>query len=266
MSHAGRLGLLVLLLLAPGGCGGQRVQLPADPGTPLPDFAAVHRQLAAGCSDVRTLRTALSLAGSANGERLRGTLGVGFRAPDSLYLEFRAGPFNTLGFKLAADAGGATLLLPREKQVVRAMRAADVLGALTGIALDPSDLMAILTGCVVPSPNPTGGRQYANGWISIELAGMATMYAQQSGGRWRVIAAQRGAWRIEYPEWPAASRFPKRVALRAGQPVAVDVRATLVDPEANVDLGDEVFTLAVPADTDVIPLEQLQRSGPLRSP
>jgi outer membrane biogenesis lipoprotein LolB len=255
--------VLTALLLA-GACAGKRLQLPADPGTPLSDYADIHRQLAAGCADVRTFRTALSLSGTANGDRLGGTLAAGFRAPDAMRLELRVRPLGTLAFVLVADARGATLLLPRDKQVVRSARGEDLLSALTGIALAPADLMAILTGCVVPSPHPTGGRRYAKGWISIDLADAATVYAQQRGTRWQVRAAQRGEWRIEYPEWPATNRFPTRVALTATQPVVVDVRATLSNAEANVDLGD--FAVAVPAGTETIPLDDLRRSGPLRSP
>ena len=265
MSHTGRL-LVITTLLFSGACGSRQVQLPVDPGTPLPEYAAIHRQVSAGCADVRTLQTGISLAGTANGDRLGGAVDAGFRAPDAMRLELRAGPLRTPVFVLAADARGATLLLLRDKQVVRGARGEDLLGALTGIALAPSDLMAILTGCVVPSPNPTGGRRHANGWISIDLAGGATVYAQPAGSRWRVRAAQRGAWRIDYSEWPESSRFPRRVTLKTDRPVAVDVRATLSDPEANVDLGDEVFTVAVPADVENIPLEQLRRSGPLRAP
>ena len=241
------------------------MRLPVDPGTPLAGYADIHRELAAGCAGIRTLTTAISLAGHAGGEQLRGRLAAGFRTPNDMYLELRAGPLRTVVFKLAANAEGATLLLPADKQVVRGARGEDILGALTGIELAPADLLAILTGCVVPSPNPTGGRSHAGGWASIDLDGAATLYAQRSGNRWRLRAARRGPWRIEYLEWPEASRFPRRIALAADDPVAVDVQATLTEPEANVDLGDDVFVITVPRDADVIPLEQLRRSGPLRS-
>jgi hypothetical protein len=264
MSYTRRLPQVLTALQLAGACAGKRVQLPTDSGTPLADYADIHRQLAAGCADVRTFRSALSLSGTANGERLGGTLANGFRAPDAMRLELRVRPFNTLAFVLAADARGATLLLPREKQVVRSARGEDILAALTGIALAPADLMAILTGCVVPSPHPTGGRRHEKNWVSIDLGNEATVYAQQTGGRWQVRGAKRGTWRVEYPEWPATNRFPARVTLSASQPVMVDMRATISNAEADVDLGD--FSVAVPADAEVIPLEQLQRSGPLRRP
>jgi hypothetical protein len=260
-----RLLPVVPLVCLAAACGGKQVQLPADPGTPLPGFADIHRDLAAGCAGIRTLTTGISLAGSAGGDRLRGTLAAGFRTPNDMRLEFRAGPLRTVIFTLAANADGATLVLPRDKQVVRGPRGEDILGAITGIDLSPADLLAILTGCVVPSPSPTGGRSHPGGWVSIDLGGAATLYTQRSGNRWRLRAARRGPWRIEYLEWPDASRFPRRIALAADAPVAVDLQATLTEPEANVDLGDDVFVVMVPRDADVIPLEQLRRSGPLRS-
>jgi hypothetical protein len=256
--------LLTAFALAASACGGKAIKLPTDPGTPLSDYAAIHRQLSTGCADVRTLRTEGSLSGNANGNGLRGSLAAGFRSPADMRLELRVGPLRTPVFYLAANAGGATLLLPRDKQVVRTARGEDLLAALTGIALSPSDLMAILTGCVVPSPNPTGGHQHAGGWGSIDLAGGATLYAQRAADHWQLRAARRGNWRIDYVEWPSASRFPSRVVLTSVMPVAVDLRVTLGESEANVDLGDEVFVVSVPADTEVISLERLRQSGPLR--
>jgi outer membrane biogenesis lipoprotein LolB len=247
---------------AASACAGKAIKLPSDPGTPLPDYAAIHRQLSAGCADVRTLQVDLSLSGKAGGEGLGGTLAAAFRSPNDMRLEFRVPPFHTLAFTLAANATGA-MLLTRDKQVVRGARSEDLLAALTGIALAPSDLMAILTGCVVPSPSPAGGHLHAGGWASIDLAG-ATLYAQRSGDRWRPRAARRGTWQIEYVDWPDANRFPRRVALTSERPVAVNLRATLTDPEANAVLGDKVFVVDVPAGTEEIPLERLRQSCPLR--
>lgn len=248
------------------GCGGHRLQLPTDPGAPLPDFDSIHTQVSAACAPIRTLTAEISLAGQASGERLRGTLQAGFKPPESMRLELRVGPFGTPAFVLGANAGGATLMLPRSNQVVRGARAEDVLGALTGISLSPADLLAILTGCVVPSPRPTAGRLHADGWASIQLADRATLYLQRVGNRWQLRAARRGDWQIEYPEWPASSSFPTRVQLRAERPVAVDLRAGLSQVEADRDLGDEVFTVNVPADAERMTVEQLRQAGPLREP
>jgi outer membrane biogenesis lipoprotein LolB len=264
MSRAGSCLLTLSLLVLASACAGARLTLPSDAGSALPDFATIHQELSSGCAGIRTLRAEVALAGKAHGERLRGTLAAGFRAPGDMRLELNVLPLRTPVFVLAANAQGATLLLSRDHQVIRSDRGAELLGALTGIDLAPADLMAILTGCVVPSPHPTGGRQHAGGWISIDLDGGAVLYAQRSGTRWHVRAARRGSWRIDYADWSEASRFPGSVSLTSEMPVAVDVRATLREPEANVDLGDEVFVVNIPAGTEEVPLARLRESGPLR--
>jgi outer membrane biogenesis lipoprotein LolB len=238
--------------------------LPSDPGSPFPEYATVHDDVSMRCRGVRTLTAELSLSGRANGERLRGTLIAGFRKPDAMRLELRAGPLGTLIFVLAANADGATLLLPRDNQVARGPKAEDILGALTGITLSPDDLLAILTGCVVPEPQATGGRVHTNGWASIELGGRATLYLQRSGSRWRLRAARRGDWQVDYVDWPEGASFPARVEMVATTPVPVELRASLAQTESNVDLPDSAFTVRVPADAEEISLDDIRRAGPLR--
>ena len=58
------------------GCGPRRIALPTDAGTPFPDFAAVHKQVAAACTGVRTLTAQLSLSGRVGGQRLSGRVTI----------------------------------------------------------------------------------------------------------------------------------------------------------------------------------------------
>jgi len=257
---------LLLLLLATGvaACGPKQVVLPSDPGTPLADYSTIYNQVTSGCRDIRSLTAEVSLSGRANGERLAGTLLAGFRKPESMRLEFRARLLGTPIFLLAANPTGATLLLQRDNQVVRDPKAEDILGALTGIALSPADFLAILTGCVVPAPQATGGRSHQDGWASIDLGDRTTIYLQRVGARWRLRAARRGDWQIEYVEWPDASTLPTKVQLMTTKPVAVDLRATLAQMESNVDLPDSAFTVRVPAGAETISLDDIRRAGPLR--
>src|SRR5258705_10802239 len=93
-------------------------------------------------------------------------------------------PFGAPAFILVARGENATLLLPRdEPRVLRGPKPEDILGALTGVALGPADLQAILTGCVAPAPQPTDARQHANGWASMNLTGGATLYLQPIHGQ-----------------------------------------------------------------------------------
>ena len=245
------------------GCAPRLLSLPTDPGNPLPDFAEIHRQATAACAGVRTLTAELSLSGRAGGRTLRGRAIAGFERPNSLRLEGVA-PFGPPGFILAGGGDGATLLLPRENRVLRDGRAEDILGALTGVALAPADLQAILTGCVASMPGAMGGRLHQRGWASIDLPGDATLYLERVGARWRPRAARRPGWQIEYPSWQG--RFPQDVRLRSVDP-AVDVELTVAvsQIEANITIDPAAFMVNVPADALPLTMAELLEAGPLRA-
>jgi outer membrane lipoprotein-sorting protein len=243
-------------------CAPRRISLPSDPGTPFPDFAAVHAQVSAVCRSAKTMTAELALSGRAGPDRLRGRVHAGFARPDSMRLEGVA-PFGPPAFILVSRDRTATLVLPRESSVLRGQQADEILGALVGVALGPADVFAIVTGCVVPSPMPTGGRLHANGWASIALDGGAELYLQRAAN-WEVRAAKRNGWQLEYPEW--RGQFPPTVRLISdAQTVNVDVRAAIDQIQANTDLDANTFNVDVPADARTVTIEQLRDAGPLRS-
>jgi hypothetical protein len=170
-------------------------------------------------------------------------------------------PFGPPGFILATRGERAVLLLPRDERVVRGESADAILGALTGVTLAPADLLAILTGCIVPDAKAVGGRLHANEWASIDLEGGATMYLQRMGA-WRVRAARRGGWEVDYPAWQGA--FPQTIRLRSvNEPANVDMTATLTQIEVNVDVNPAAFTIEVPASVSPLGLDELRQAGPL---
>jgi outer membrane biogenesis lipoprotein LolB len=227
-------------------------------------------QLSAACTGVRTLTAEIGMSGRAGRQKLRGRVVAGFARPASMRLEGVA-PFGPPAFILVARGQNATLLLPRdEPRVLRGAQPEDILGALTGVALGSADLQAILTGCVVPSPQAVDARRHANGWASIDLAGGTTLYleparaAQTSSGprEWQLRAAKREGWQIEYPMW--SGNFPQTVRLQSTQPNAnVDLTATLSQIETNKDLEDAAFNVTVPPGADPITLDELRDAGPL---
>jgi hypothetical protein len=254
--------LPVALCLALSGCAARRVTLPADSGAPLPDFAAVHAELSRTCSGIRTLTAELSLSGRAGDQKLRGRVLAGFERPASMRLEGVA-PFGAPAFILVARDGAGTLLLPRDDRVVRDAKPEEILGALTGVALAPADLQAILSGCVVPAPRATAGRVHGNGWASIDLAGGATVYAQRQGQGWQLRAARRGPWQVEYSM--GTGTLPASVALHAEMPVRVDLTAAIAQVETNVDLDASAFTVTVPSGAAPLAIETLRANGPLNA-
>ena len=243
-------------------CGPRRIALPTDPGTAFPDFAAVHKQISAACTGARTLTAQLSLRGRVGEQRLSGRVIAGFERPASMRLEGLA-PIGQPVFHLAAQGGTGTLWLPRESRVLRGQPAEAILDALIGVNLAPADLQAILTGCVVPDPMPTGGRQHANGWASIDLQDGAKLYLRRTS-QWELRAAQRNGWQLEYTM--GQSRFPETVRLTSdSQKVPVDLTTGISDVEANVPLDPAAFRVGVPPNAESLTLDELRQSGPLRA-
>lgn len=242
-------------------CAHAPTRLPADAGAPFPDYAQVLDHVTTACRGVRTLTAELSLSGRAGEDKLRGRVIAGFERPASMRLEGVA-PFGPPAFILVARGNTATLLLPRDRHVVRNASAGEILGALTGVSLAPEDLQATLTGCVVATPMATGGRLHADGWASIDLDGGATMYLRRVNGAWQIRAARRGMWRIDYPAWQGS--FPATVRLQSEMPAKVDLTAALSQVETNVDIEAAAFTVMVPADATPLSIEALRNSGPLQ--
>ena len=204
------------------------------------------------------------MSGRAGRQKLRGRVVAGFARPSSMRLEGVA-PFGPPAFILASRGDTAVLLLPRDSRVLRGARAEEILGALTGVTLGPADLLAILTGCVLPAPRATAGRLHANGWASIDLDGGATLYLQMRGGSWQARGARRAGWQIEYPAWSGV--FPQSVRLQSEDPaLMVDLTAALSQVETDVDLDENAFTVTVPADTAPITIDELRQNGPLGEP
>lgn len=254
---------LAFCILTLSACAVRRIELPTDPGAPLPDFSGVHAQVSSACAMVRTLTAEMGLSGRAGDQRLRGRLIAGFQQPAAMRLEAVA-PFGPPVFILAARGEAATLLLVRDNRVVRDASAQEILGALTGVRLGASDIHAVLTGCVVPQPRPIAGRVHQNGWASIDLDGGASIYlVRGEAGEWRPAAARRAGWQIEYLAWEGP--FPRTVRLRSeGAGVAVELTATLSQLETNADLDAAAFTVDVPAGARLMTMDELRASGPLR--
>lgn len=245
------------------GCAARGLELPVDPGTPFPEFADVYQRVTMACAGVKTMTAELALSGRAGGRGLRGRAIVGFERPASMRLEGVA-PFGPPAFVLAARAGAATLVLPRDNRVLRRAAPEDILGALTGVALSPADLQAILTGCVAAMPGATGGRVHRNGWASIDLTDGSTLFVEREGEAWAPRAGRRPRWQVEYPSWRAG--FPATVRLRStDSAIDVDLTAAVSQLETNVPLDASAFAVTIPASALDLSLDELREAGPLRA-
>lgn len=257
-----RVALVLPLLAALAvSCAGATLKLPTGSGEPLPRFDSVFAEATANCRDVRTMTAEIGLAGRVGRGRLRGRAIVGLAKPGSLRLEAVA-PFGGPVFILVATPEGATLLLPREDRVVNDRHASALLKTLTGVAMEPGDLLALLSGCVVANPVPIGGRSYGSKWMVVDLEGGATAFLQSSSGSARVVAIRREDLTAEYGPFdtPVSRKIHVRVDEAASTDGGADLVATLSQVETNVSIDPAAFTVRVPDTATSITLDELRDS------
>ena len=264
-----RLQLLVLFLAVLAGCTSARLALPQGPGSAYPDYASLFDRVVSECRRIRTFEAMIAFRGRGADTSFRGRVRAGLAAPGSIRLEGLA-PFGAPGFYLVATQDEATLWLTREGRVLTDVPAGDMLAGLTGIPFGPEDLRAVLTGCLVPNPRPTGGRSYGN-WVAVELMGGAVAYLRPIGDVYHVVAGTRNGLTIEYGEF--RRHIPRVVRVfstdldddRQARP-SIDITASLSQLNLNVELEAGTFFLSVPADVSPMTLEDLRRAGPLGAP
>ena len=242
---------IALLVLA--ACAAKAPARPA--GAPAPDPAALtaHQAATRHCRPLRTATAAIGLSGRAGGERIRARLAAGFAAPASLRIEALA-PFGAPALLLASDGAATTLVFPRDKQVLRGASVAELLDAITGLALGADELRDVLFGCL--ALDASGGLSFGDGWQAVEHDG--TRVYLRAGA---VVAADYRGWLVVYAAGTGGARTVRvRRTLEAG---AIDLTATLTQVEMNVDLPASAFVLDVAPDAAAITLEQLRASSPL---
>ena len=245
------------------GCAAPRIVLPQGAGVPLADYEELFDSAAAPCRGVRTLELVLAIEGETGGTRLRGRVRGALARPASLRLEGVA-PFGPPAFILVAGASPAVLVLPRERRVVTDATGRDLLQLLAGLPLEPADLRAVLTGCLVPRPTPFAARTYGNGWVGIELEGEATLYVDRAGAAPVVVAGRRPGLVVAYGDHVRG--MPRRVHVRSAPPggAATDLTATLSQVSINVEIDARAFARVVPPDFTPASIDTLRPgAGPL---
>jgi hypothetical protein len=255
----------VAAALLPAACGAPRIALPSANGTSFPGAVDAFTEAVQDCRTVKTLSASLSLSGRAGSTKLSARVDAGFATPARLRLEgfpkinFGGKPF----FILVANGSDATLVLTRDGRVLRGAPPSAVIEALTGIALDPDEMRALVAGCAVADGHPLDGRSFEGGWRSVQ-AGAATVFLRQVDAHWRVVGARRGSLAIEYSDFMGGR--PAAVHLRttpSANVAAADLSIRISQVETNATLGDAVFSVEAPKGAAPMTLEELRRAGPL---
>jgi len=263
-SRRARLALVALsLAVAAGGCAARPFRLPTGAGTPAADPAGMFEAASAGCRGVRTLQAELAVSGRSGGGKLRGRVIAGFERPSAMRLEAVA-PFGPPVFILVSRAGTASLLLPRENRLLADAAPASVIEALTGVAVTPDDLLAILSGCGTIRSEAVAARTYSGDWAAVDMANGATAYLRRRRDGWRVVAGVSGRLGVEYADeggaLPTIARL--RVTDEHGE-ITTDLKIRLSQVETNRSINPAAFSLRVPDRAVPLTLDELRRAGPL---
>ena len=255
---------LIFQALLVGACTqSARVRLPQGPGDPLPDYESVFEAAVDQCRRVRTMELTMSLTGRSGETKFRGRVRGALAAPSFIRLEGVA-PFGAPAFVLVATPGVATLVLPRDRRVVTEASAAELLQTITGIALEPDDFRAVLTGCVVPDPRPVAALVYDNEWIRVELNGGANLFLRANAGMSLVVAGTRDTFVVEYSEHIRGLPRRARVQSNGTGMLKTDLTATLSQVSINIELNPKVFVAKVPDDYALMTLDELRGRAPLQ--
>lgn len=211
------------------------------------------------------MSASLSLAGRAGSTKLAARIDAGFAEPARLRLEgyprvnFGGKPF----FVLVASGPTATLVLTRDGRVLRGAAPSAIIEALAGVALEPDELRALVSGCALGAGQPSAGRLLAQGWVAVD-SGDSTSFLRQLDGRWRIVAARRGSLTIEYANFAGGRPSAVHLQTTAAPGVApADLTLRISQVEINTLLDDGVFNVDVPRDAVPLTLEELRRAGPL---
>jgi hypothetical protein len=242
-------------------CAPRLAVLPSGPGSPLADAPVALEQATARCREVKTLAAILGISGRAAGQRFRASVDGGFQAPANVRLELPA-PGRSI-FIFVASGDRATLLLGREGRVLRDAPADATLEALAGIALQPSELRTIVSGCGFGPGEPADARAFEGGWASMQVSG-ATVWLQQVSATWTLVAAMRGPIEVRYSDFVQGLPSVTRLRSSAGATgKATDLTVRLSQVDVNESLGPDVFQIDIPPDAKPLTLDELRQAGPL---
>lgn len=253
--------LLVGVLMCTGGCAARRFERPTGPAAPAPEAAAAWQAATAGCRGVRSAHARLRLVFRAGTRRFPAvTLGAAFDGDArAMALDARVGsaPFFTLG----GTAEQATLVLRDGRHVTAP--AADIVAALIGVRLEPARLLAILTGCLTPTPE---FRQAVrrDRWLEVTTDDAIAYLEQSSEGAWRLRAGSFDSLDVEYgtpgPSWPGSLEIRSRAD--AAKPVMSIAISRLEITEPNVPVEASTFQVVLPPGATSISLAELRAAGP----
>lgn len=263
-SRCARPAAVVLAMLAASCAPKVDVALPTGSPQPSPAAVATFERLAAPCRSVDSATAEMAVAGRLGAQRVRGRMLVGVGDEGRLRIEALA-PFGEPLFVLAAQAGRATLLLPRDGRVLRDAPTGDVLDALAGLDVDAGDLRALLMGCVAEGA-PADGVEIGD-FASVRIDEDARAFMRTVDGVERIVSGELSAAGapvlVGYEDFGPDARPRLLRIVRRSRPQGVALQLRLSQVDTTSGLPAEAVDVRVPDDARPISLDELRRSSPL---
>jgi outer membrane biogenesis lipoprotein LolB len=263
--HPALAGLFLTLLLS--GCAARTPPRPVGTPTPDPTAADAFAAATAACKGFRSIEGELSLSGRAGGERVRGRILTGLDSGGAVRLEAVA-PFGAPFFILAGNSERATLLLPRERRVLKDAAVRDVLERITGLSLGADDLRLIVSGCLVDRAAPADGRQWGDAWKAVTIGPDRVAYLRLQNGQQVLTAADYGPWHVDYSAH--AGGFPRVIRIRSSAlgprslgEGGIDITARIEQLQVNTQINPRAWSVDVPSNADPMTLDELRSIAPL---
>jgi len=253
----------IVFALAITACGARGFSFPTGSGDTFSEFSDVFEEASRSCRGVRTMTAELQVKGKVGERVLRIRAVAGLAHPDGVRLEGLA-PFGRPAFVFVAKADRSILLLPRENLVVTGQDPNEVLEALTGLPIEPSELLAILSGCVTSDPKPIDGRLYGQSLVAVDVGNQATVFVQYKEIPMKIIAGLVKGIALEFSEFSGS--IPRLIRIRSDRnpgDVPIDFVVRLSQLEINTTLDPVVFSVDVPPKAEPLSLEGLRHMGPL---
>jgi outer membrane biogenesis lipoprotein LolB len=241
-------------------CSANLPPRPVGAPTPDPTAADAFATATAACKGFRSIEGELALSGRAGGERVRGRILTGLESGGAVRLEAVA-PFGAPFFILAGRNERATLVLPRERRVLKDTGVSEVLERITGLALGAEDLRLILSGCLVDQAAPTDGRQWGGEWKAVTIGADRVAYLRLQNGVPALTAADYGRWHVDYSAH--AGGFPRTVRVRRADDTEIDITARIEQLEVNTQINPRAWAVEIPSNADPMTLDELRSIAPL---
>ncbi len=243
------------------GCGARRFERPAGPAQPAPEAAAAWQAATAACRGIQTAQARLRLVVRSGGRRFPAvTLGAAFDGGGrAIALDARVG--TAAFFVLGGTADQATLVL-RDGRYVRAS-ATDIVAALIDVRLEPARLLAILTGCLSPTPDFRQALR-RGALLEVTTADAVAYLEPEPGNGWRVRAGTFDNLLVDYssrgPLWPRSLEI-RSTPDATRPPIAISIsRLEIVIPD--MPLPTSLFQVTLPPGATSMALAELRASGP----